>query len=113
MLLSVTSANLKGSAVRRFDRRCMTKRKEFRRQNRRAAICGRLPILASMRSYSGVQRSGMISARGLTIRREAIQQRQASKREASTCTTPNNVVNWRLRQSLMARREPQCKHFWR
>jgi len=24
---------------------------------------------------------------------------------------PNNVVNWRVRQSLMPRREPQCEHF--
>jgi len=35
------------------------------------------------------------------------------KRGASTCTTPNNVVNWRVRQSLMPRREPQCEHFRR
>jgi len=33
-----------------------------------------------MRSYSGVQRSGMISANGLTIRREATPQRHALKR---------------------------------
>ena len=73
----------------------------------------RLPILARMRSYSGVQRSGMISAIGLTIRREATPQRHALKRGASTCTTPNNVVDWRVRQSLMPRREPQCEHFRR
>ena len=35
--------NLKGSAARRFDRRRMAKRKEFRHQSRRAAICGQVP----------------------------------------------------------------------
>ena len=62
-------ANLKGSAARRFDPGRMAKRKEFRYQSHRAAIAARLPIFERMRSYSGVQRSGVISASGLTIRR--------------------------------------------
>src|SRR5208337_3418184 len=36
-------ANLKGSAARRFDRRRMAKRKEFRHQSYRAAISGQTP----------------------------------------------------------------------
>ena len=42
-LLLQSCTNLKGSAARRFDRRRMTKRKEFRHQSHRAAICGQAP----------------------------------------------------------------------
>ena len=74
----------------------------------------RLPILARMRSYSGVQRSGMISASGLTIRREGnptaagIEARGLDLHDAKQCRQLA-----RVRQSLMARREPQREHFRR
>src|SRR5712664_554762 len=50
------------------------------------------PILARTRSYSGVQRSGMISAAGAMVRRDATPQRQGQNRGARTSTTPNNDV---------------------
>src|SRR3954453_15064982 len=54
------------------------------------------PILARMRSYSDVQRSGMISAAGAMVRRGATPHRQGPKRDARTSTTPKGpeLTNW-------------------
>src|SRR5271166_6221684 len=65
------------------------------------------PILARVRSYSGVQRSGMISATGVMVRRDATPHRQGPKRGARTSTAPNNDVSRRGRMSLSGRCAPQ------
>jgi hypothetical protein len=65
--------------------------------------------LARTRSYSGVHRSGISSARGLIAHLEATPQRQEAKRGVSTCIVPNRVVSRRERRSLIGRRDP---HPW-
>jgi hypothetical protein len=50
-----------------------------------------------VRSYSGVHRSGMISATGLSVRREFTAHRHGLNRGARTSTVPNNDTNRRER----------------
>ena len=104
---------LKGSAARRSNRRRMAKRKEFRHQSHCAAISGQAPHFGkkALVFWRATIRHDLSHRADNSTRGNP--QRQALKRGASTCTAPNNVVNWRVRQSLMARREPQCEHFRR
>src|ERR1700733_13266288 len=61
------------------------------------------PILARVRSSSGVHRSGMISAAGVRVRRDATPHRQGPKRGARTSTTPNSDASRRRRMSFRGR----------
>ena len=72
-------ANLKGSAARRFDRKRMTKRKEFRHQSRRAAICGQAPHFGK----------DALVFWGATIRHDLSQGADNSTRGNSTCINEN------------------------
>ena len=67
------------------------------------------------RSYSGVHRSGMISAIGLRIWRLVTAHRQGMKRGARTSTVPNTDNNRRARTSLSGRCNPQWEQsrLWR
>jgi hypothetical protein len=49
------------------------------------------PIFATIRSYSGVHRSGMISLTGLSIWRQVTAHRHGSNRGAETFTVPKSV----------------------
>ena len=61
------------------------------------------PNLATMRSYSAVQRSAMISATGVSVRRDRTLQRQGLNRGARTSTVPNSESsNRRLLTSFSA-----------
>ena len=55
------------------------------------------PIFANVRSYSGVQRSGMSSDAGVSVDRTAIAHRQGLNHRAGTSTVPNNEFNRRAR----------------
>src|SRR5215208_6785727 len=57
-------------------------------------------MAATTRSYSGVQRSGMISATGVTDRWQATPHRHGPKRGARTSTTPNSEIRRRGRPAL-------------
>src|SRR3954465_2783604 len=60
----------------------------------RARRYGRtLPLLGRVRSYAGVQRSGMSSAAGVMVRRDATLHRQGPKRGDRTSTTPYKDVS--------------------
>src|SRR5208337_5189017 len=74
----------------RLDFRGVPEREELIEQRAGAAVRQQLP---RVRSYSGVQRSGMISAGGVMVRRDATPHRQGPKRGARTSTTPNNDVS--------------------
>jgi hypothetical protein len=65
------------------------------------------PIVAMIRSYSGVHRSGMISAMGLSACRRVTAHRQGEKRGARTRTVPNSDNSRRARTSLSGRCDPQ------
>src|SRR5271165_2713346 len=68
------------------------------------------PILARVRSYSGVQRSGMISAAGVMVRRDAKQRRQPPTAHvlqrtlspAALAVSPVAAMLLRLRLNQMA-----------
>jgi hypothetical protein len=55
------------------------------------------PICATVRSYFGVHRSGIISATRLSVRRQATAHRYGVKRGERTSTVPNNDTNRRER----------------
>ncbi len=59
--------------------------------------------MAMTRSYSGVRRSGIISATGLSVCRRVTAHRQGKNRGARTSTVPNNEASRRVRTSLSGR----------
>ena len=67
------------------------------------------PIFAMTRSYSGVHRSGMISATGVSVCRLVTAHWQRKKRGARTSTVPNRGNSRRVRTSLSGRCDPQCE----
>src|SRR3954470_11797627 len=91
----------------RLDFRGVPEREELFEQRAGAAAWQKAPILARVRSYSGVPRSGMISAAGVMVRRDATPHRQGPKRGERTSTTPNNDVSLRRRTSFSGRCAPQ------
>jgi hypothetical protein len=62
-------------------------------------LTGRPHVTAvnTVRSYSGVHRSGMISVTGLSVRRQVTAHRHGVKRGARTSTVPNSDTNRRNR----------------
>src|SRR3954453_9049783 len=63
-------------------------------------------MAATTRSYSGVQRSGMISATGVADRRQATPHWHGPKRGTRTSTTPNSEIRRRGRRPLSGRCAP-------
>jgi hypothetical protein len=68
------------------------------------------PIFATIRSYSGVHRSGMISLTGLRVRQRVTAQRHGLNRGAETFTVPNKDNRRRDRWSLIGRGVPHRWH---
>jgi hypothetical protein len=71
------------------------------------AYGSRDPIFATIRSYSGVHRSGMISATGLSVCGWVTAHRPGRYRGARTFTVPNTDRSCRDRTSWSRRRDPQ------
>jgi hypothetical protein len=83
-------------ACRKAQIAALTNSLEIKRQAR-AQRLDRAADFATVRSYSGVHRSGMISATGLSVRRQVTAHRHGVKRGARTSTVPNNDTNRRER----------------
>jgi hypothetical protein len=96
-LLLQPRANTKGSLPGGFHGLWLAERQKLRQQRPRPAVGNSEPIFATIRSYSGVHRSGMISVIGLSVRRQVTAHRHGVKRGARTSTVPNNDTNRRER----------------
>ena len=83
-LLLQASAHPHGSPTGCLHRRYVAERQEFRQQCPVLAVRKQRSMFAMTRSYSGVHRSGMISATGLSVCRRSPHTGSAKKRGART-----------------------------